>query len=113
MGVLPAVGSQFPAVLAALILATDKKIVQRLRAAGATSAGHAIAFDPPGPVGRARLRRMVSAGAVRQTSPTRYYLDENGYAAWRAVRKKRALTVLAIMVVVIAMLVVAGIVRLR
>ena len=109
---LAGIASQFPALLAAVILATDRKIVRRLRAAGATSATHAVEFDPPGPMGPARLRRMVSAGAVRQAG-TGYYLDEKGYLAWRAVRRKRALTVLAVMVVAIAALVFAGVVKLR
>jgi hypothetical protein len=113
MGPLAGIGSQFPAVLAALILATDKKIVRRLRAAGATTAAHAVEFDPPGPIGYARLRRMLSVGAVHETGASRYYLDENGYQAWRAVRRKRALAVLAVMAVVIAMLVVGGVVKLR
>ena len=110
---LAGIGSQFPALMAALILATDKKIVRRLRAAGATSAVHAVEFDPPGPMGPARLRRMLSVGAVRETGANRYYLDERNYLAWRAVRRKRALAVLAVMVMVIAMLVVGGVVKLR
>lgn len=112
MGLVPLAG-QFPTVLAALILATDRKIVRRLRAAGAINAVHAIEFAPPGPVGRARLRRMLSVGAVRETSANRYYLDEQNFRAWRVVRRKRALAILVIMVVLIVMLVVAGVVRVR
>lgn len=113
MGALAGIGSQFPALLAALILATDKKIVRRLRAAGALNAAHAVEFDPPGPIGQARLRRMLSVGAVRETGASRFYLDENGYQAWRVVRRKRALAILAVMAVVVAMLVMAGVVKLR
>lgn len=113
MGPLAGVGSQFPTIMAAVILATDKKIVRRLREAGATAPGLAVELDPPGPVGPARLRRMVSVGAVRETSSKRYYLDEQGYRAWRGVRRKRALVIFGIMICVIAVLVVAGVVRLR
>jgi hypothetical protein len=113
MGPLAGIGSQFPALLAALILATDRKIVRRLRDAGAINAAHAVEFDPPGPIGHARLRRMLSVGAVRDTGANRYYLDESGYQAWRVVRRKRALAILAVMAVVIAMLVVGGVVKLR
>jgi hypothetical protein len=112
MGLVPLVG-QFPIILAALILATDRKIARRLRAAGAMNAAHAIEFDPPGPVGRARLRRMLSVGAVRETGANRYYLDENNFRAWRVVRRKRALAILGIMVVLTAILVVAGVVKVR
>ena len=89
MGLVPFVG-QFPTILAALILATDRKIVRRLRGAGAINAAHAIELDPPGPVGRARLRRMLLVGAVRETGATRYYIDENNFRAWRVARRKRA-----------------------
>jgi hypothetical protein len=112
MGIVPLAG-QFPTILAALILATDRKIVRRLRAAGAIKAAHAVEFDPPGPVGRARLRRMVSVGAVRETGANRYYLDENNFRVWRVARRKRALAILAIMVALVAMLVVAGGVQVR
>ena len=110
---LVAVVGQFPTIFAALILATDRKIVRRLRAAGAINPAHAIEFDPPGPVGRARLRRMLSVGAVRETGASRYYLDENNFRTWRVVRRKRALAIFALMAVLIAMLVVAGVVKVR
>jgi len=113
MGPMAPVVGQFPTVMAALILATDRKIVRRLRAAGAIDAGHAIAFHPPGPVGPARLRRMISAGAVREAAGHRYYLDETGFQAWRSSRRKRGLIVVGIMLAVIAMLIVGGVVKLR
>ena len=112
MGLVPLVG-HFPTILAALILATDRKIVRRLRAAGALNAAHAVEFEPPGPVGRARLRRMLSVGAVRETGANRYYIDQNNFRAWRVARRKRALAILAIMVVLTAILVVAGVVKVR
>jgi hypothetical protein len=85
-----------------VILATDRRIARRLREAGAINAAHAMDFDPPGPVGRARLHRMLSVGAVRETGANRYYLDETGFRA-----------ILAFMVVLIAILIVAGVVRVR
>ena len=112
MGIVPVAG-QFPTILAAVILATDRKIARQLREAGAINATHAIAFDPPGPVGRARLRRMLSVGAVRKTGASRYYLDETNFRVWRVVRRKRALAILAFMVVLIAILIVAGVVKVR
>ena len=113
MGPIAPVVGQFPTVMAALILATDRKIVRRLRAAGATDAAHAVELDPPGPVGPARLRRMLTAGAVREIGTHRYYLDEAGFRAWRASRRKRAVVVIGIMLAVIAMLMVGGVVKLR
>jgi hypothetical protein len=56
---------------------------------------------------------MLSVGAVRETGANRYYLDETGFRAWRVVRRKRTLAILAIMLVLIAILIVAGVVRVR
>jgi hypothetical protein len=113
MGPLAGVASQFPTIMAALILATDRKIVRRLREAGATAPGLAVELDPPGPVGPARLRRMISVGAVREAGHGRYYFDEQSYRAWRVVRRKRALIIFSIMIGLIAMLVVGGVEKLR
>jgi hypothetical protein len=77
----------------AVMLAVDKKIVRQLRAAGALDASRAVAYRPPGPFGPMRLRRLVGVRAVGVVNQ-RYYLDENGYAAWRRSRRKRALIVL-------------------
>jgi hypothetical protein len=38
---------------------------------------------------RARLRRLIAAGAVVEAGPGRYYLDEGAYAAWCAVARAR------------------------
>ena len=101
-----------PALLAAVILATDRKILRRLREAGATSPARAVLFHPPGPIGRARLRRMITGGAVKETGG-HVYLDEAGYGRWRTARRKRALIVVTIMICLIGILVVAGVVKLR
>jgi hypothetical protein len=80
--------STVPALAAAAILSTDRKIVQRLRSAQAIDAARAVPFDPPGPLGRSRLRRLVSVGAVG-VAGGRDYRSEQGYAAWRTVRRNR------------------------
>jgi hypothetical protein len=56
---------------------------------------------------------MLSVGAVRETGANRYYLDETGFRTWRVVRRRRALVILAFMVVLIAILIVAGVVKVR
>ena len=88
-----------PALVAALLVATDKRIVRRLRTANATTAERAVRFEPPRPLGPIRLRRMVNAGAVG-ASGGRYFLDENGYAAWRRARRTRAVVVVSLLIVV-------------
>ena len=71
-----------------------------------------MAFEPPGWIGRARLRRMITGGAVKEMSG-RFYLDEAGYLDWRAARRKRGLIMAGIMVALIVLLMVAGGIRVR
>ena len=113
MGPLATLIGQFPALMAAMILATDRKILRRLREGGATDAARAIDFHPPGPIGPARLRRMVSGGAVKRDAAGRCYVDERGYAAWRAARRKRGLGVVAVMTAIVIALMFAGVIKLR
>lgn len=99
-----------PALAAALILSTDRKIVRGLRSAQATDAAHAVPFAPPGPLGRSRLRRLLGVGAVVEIGG-RYHLSEPGYAAWRTVRRKRGVTIMAVMAAVIGVMAAFGIIR--
>jgi hypothetical protein len=70
-----------------------------------------VTFHPPGPLGGARLRRMVTAGVVGQTSGPRYYLDESGYQRWRAARRRRGLTIVAVLLSLAGVLFAAGFFR--
>jgi hypothetical protein len=90
------------AVLAAAIVRTDRKIVRFLTDASATSADTAIPRPHwRNPIWRWRLERMEGAGAIRQTSADKLYLDADGWAAYRASRRRRALVVLSIAVPII------------
>ncbi|HVE80398.1 MAG TPA: hypothetical protein VNA89_16145 [Gemmatimonadaceae bacterium] len=76
---------------AALLLA-DRHLVARLRELGALSP--ASAQPPPrlgrlGPLRRLRLRRLLTAGAVREADSGGYYLDEAAYASWCGVEQAR------------------------
>ena len=53
-----------PILLAAAILRTDRRLVRKLRDAGALSAGAAIVFTPRNRLHRWRLTRLSRAGAV-------------------------------------------------
>lgn len=88
-------------LLLALILRADRKILRRLREASATDAQRAIEIERGGLVWNWRLDRLAGAGALRQVSPGRYYLDEAGWSAYRRKRRMRALVVLAILLVVL------------
>ena len=83
------------AILVAVALRrAERRLVARLRAAGATSAERAIALEPLRAVSAFRLRRMARRGAVRRAAAGHYYLDEPGYAAYRQARRRRAMAVI-------------------
>jgi hypothetical protein len=84
-------------LFAALILRTDRRIVTELRHAGALSIASAIPLRAPPLFGSWRIRRLAGAGAIRLVQPEHFYLDENGYAAFRKRRRRRALLVLSIL----------------
>lgn len=93
----------FAAALAVLLLATDRRIVRKLRAQGAREATQAVDLRPPGPFGAMRLRRLIALGAIRETNG-RYYLDEDGWAAWRRRRRLRGLLLLGLLAAVLGVL---------
>ena len=102
--------SALPTLLVALVLATDRKIVRHLRTAQATDASRAVHLVAPGPIGPARLRRLVNAGAVGAVHG-KYYLSEQGHEAWRARRRKRGLIILGVGLAAVGLLIALGVVE--
>jgi hypothetical protein len=94
----------FSAILAAVILRTDRRIVGGLRERGALSPEHAVDLPPRNPVMRWRLERLIGRGAVARTDSGSVYLDESGWQAFRSWRRRRALTVIAIMLPIVFLL---------
>jgi hypothetical protein len=88
--------SPFPAVFAALIIGTDRRIVRTLRNQHALSRDTAVALPERFGIWRWRVRRLVERGALVRVAPDRTYLDEAGWQAYRTSRRRRILVVLAI-----------------
>jgi hypothetical protein len=91
-GILTALGP----LLAAAILGTDRRIVRRLRRARATEPARAVAFGDPNALVVWRLRRLLGAGALAMPVSGSYFIVEPGWRAYRARRRRRGLTMLAI-----------------
>ena len=70
--------------------------MRRLRRARATEPARAVAFGNPNALVAWRLRRLLGAGALAMPVSGSYVIDEPGWRAYRARRRRRALTVLAI-----------------
>ena len=84
----------------AIILARERRMVGRLRTAGATSAQQARTLEELGISSGVILRRLRERAVVREAGPDRYYLDE---PSWEAVRRgrRRAINVLGVIVLVV------------
>jgi hypothetical protein len=76
----------------AALLVADRHIVTRLRQLGAFSQAAAqplARLGRLGPLRRARLRRLLTAGAVCEAGTGAVYLDEEKYSAWCAEERAR------------------------
>lgn len=93
------------AVVVAMARRAERMIVQTLREHGATATDRAVPLSLNRPGGRAALRRLIRAEAVRETGD-RYWLDESAYESMRDGRRVRAvIAVIVVAAVIIGFLV--------
>jgi hypothetical protein len=83
-------------VILIAMLASERRIVRRLRRADATAPETAAALAVRTPLSRFRLRQLIRGGAVVAAASDRFYLDADGFARYRQGRRRRALIVLAV-----------------
>lgn len=97
--------------IAAASLRSEKRIVQTLKAAGATSAVNAIALEHGPLIRRGAMRRLLRRGAVTEVAAadglTRYWFDETAYQEMRNLRQSRL--ILSIFGVAAVVLIVAAV----
>ena len=74
-------------------------MVRSFREAGAFSEPSAIAFEPRRRLDRRYVNSLLDFGALIETKPGTYYLDEEKLADHSAKRRKRALTIIGTMLV--------------
>jgi len=91
----------FPALFAALIVGTDRRIVRRLRERNALSADTATTLPSWRLLSRWRAQRLMEHGALVGVPPDRVYLSEAGWQAYRTSRRRIILIVLAILIPVV------------
>ena len=94
-------------LIATAIVGTDRKIIAHLRSAGAVTPERATPLKLRRPLAGWRTRRLVAAGALRNPSPDRYFLVEEGWQAYGRIRRRRALTVVLIATALVAIYLVA------
>ena len=92
-------------ILAVLILSTDRRIVRALRDQGAYTPESAVPLPPRNAIWRWRLRRLVGHRAVvRVDHGNLVYLDDAAWQEYRSWRRRRALTILAIVIPLLLLL---------
>lgn len=86
--------------VAAVILARERRMVNRVRTAGAVTPEQARTLDELGISKGVILRRLRERAVIRQAGPDRFYLDE---PSWEAVRRsrRRAIHVLGVIALVL------------
>ena len=86
--------------VSAVILARERRMVNRLRTSGAVTPEQARTLDELGITKGVILRRLRERAVIRQAGPDRFYLDE---PSWEAVRRsrRRAIHVLGVIALVL------------
>lgn len=86
-------------VAAAVIAAKEREVAERFREAGATSPMLARTIQDVGVRSNVAFRRLRRYEAIREASPGLFYLDEPVWIAVRRTRRRLALAVMAIVLV--------------
>ena len=82
------------AAIAAAVRRAERKLIEHLRGAGALDPARTSPLPQLRRIEETRLRRLMGSGAIRETEPGRYYLDEAAYTAYRGRRKVFVATLL-------------------
>ncbi len=83
------------AIVAAAARRAERRIVEQLRNANATSIVNAKPLFDLRLLEERRLQRLIAAGAIREAAPGAYYLDETTLDSYLHKRRKRVLVVLS------------------
>jgi len=84
-------------VVAVALIAAERRIVRKLQRANATAPQRATPLALWSPLMRFRLARLIRSGAVVSSGPGGFYLDPDGFAGYQRRRRRRALTMLVVM----------------
>lgn len=91
-------------VIAAAVGAARRRVVNKLRDRGATRPETAQPLEDLRRLERRMLTRLLDSGAVREVAPGRYYLDEPAWEASQSFRRRLALIIALVLLVVFSAL---------
>lgn len=89
------------AAIAWMGLMIEKRLLRRLRKVGAVDPTTAIPVERQNILVRWRIQQLVRSGVLTATNPSTYYFDESSYSLLRTRRRKRALTVVGSILVLL------------
>ncbi len=78
------------------LLVAEKRILRALLSAGAIDEPSAIEYEPRTCLHTIRLKRLLGQGAVVRTPSSKFFLDQSGYVQYRAGRRRRAIVIIGI-----------------
>lgn len=84
-----------------IISIIDRNLKKQFQIKNAFSPQTAITIEPSNRLIRRRFRRLQRAGIVRSSPANRYYFDENAWLSLRKTRRRRALLVVSIVVLLV------------
>ncbi|MFI5236147.1 MAG: hypothetical protein ACHQXA_10585 [Gemmatimonadales bacterium] len=87
------------AVAATVIVRKEKEIVSVFRQAGVTSVATARSSEMLGLQERVAWRLLIDHAVIRPGAPGTWYLDEPSWEAFRRMRRRMALVILAIVLI--------------
>jgi hypothetical protein len=93
-----------PMTLAAAVRRSERRTIARLREAGANTAERGIVLERRRPLSRFVQHRLERSGVLLAAGNDRYYLNEAAYDAYRGRRQKRAMVIIALLLIGLAIL---------
>jgi hypothetical protein len=85
-----------PAIFAALVVRTDRRLIAALRTADAFTPATATTLQPLRGLARWRTARLEGIGAIGRSSSGSYFLNEAAWGEYRLQRRRRVLATLAV-----------------
>jgi hypothetical protein len=86
------------------MLVAEKRILRTLQSGGAIDEPSAVEYEPPTFLHTFRLKRLLAKGAVVRTPSDKFFLDQTGYAAYRAGRRRRAIVIIGVALLLVLLL---------
>jgi hypothetical protein len=100
-----------PMAIALGLLASRRRVIRAFERAEALHPSRAIAPPSYRLLGNWWLRRLLAAGVLQESPAGRWWLHEETWRAYRSVRRRRGLTLVAIALTLLALLVISGALR--